>query len=104
MSANHLGHFEYHLCQLHDANTYESGEECFQPLAFEDGSMEYSVPGSVFEFNNRIKLPDGFKCERCVLRWHYVAANNWGICEDGSNKPGCGPQETFRSCSDIAIL
>merc|ERR1712098_674476 len=33
----------------------------------------------------------------------YVAANNWGVCEDGTGKVGCGPQEEFRACSDISI-
>ena len=37
------------------------------------------------------------------------AGNNWGSCgEDGGEdlkaaSLGCGPQETFRACSDIAI-
>lgn len=37
------------------------------------------------------------------LQWRYVAANNWGICEDGSGQVGCGPQEEFRACADVAI-
>lgn len=29
--------------------------------------------------------------------------NNWGQCPDGSGALGCGPQESFRGCSDITI-
>lgn len=38
-----------------------------------------------------------------MLQWRYVAGNNWGICDDGSGAVGCGPQEEFRSCSDITL-
>ena len=32
------------------------------------------------------------------------AGNNWGLCEStGQGETGCGPQEEFRACSDIAI-
>lgn len=34
----------------------------------------------------------------------YFSGNTWGECEDGSHAVGCGPQETFMSCSDIAIV
>ncbi|XP_068250185.1 alpha-amylase-like [Palaemon carinicauda] len=37
------------------------------------------------------------------LQWRYVAGNNWGICPDGSGSLGCGPQEEFRACADVAI-
>ena len=32
-----------------------------------------------------------------------MGGNNWGVCPDGIGKVGCGPQEEFRACSDIAI-
>ncbi|UYV73373.1 hypothetical protein LAZ67_10002887 [Cordylochernes scorpioides] len=31
------------------------------------------------------------------------AGNNWGKCESGREAMGCGPQETYRNCADIAI-
>ena len=31
------------------------------------------------------------------------AGNNWGRCNDGSQQVGCGPQETYRNCADIAV-
>ncbi|KAG8223973.1 hypothetical protein J437_LFUL005586 [Ladona fulva] len=30
--------------------------------------------------------------------------NSLGVCDDGKRAVGCGPQETFRTCSDVAIL
>ena len=33
----------------------------------------------------------------------FILGNNWGQCDDGSYEEGCGPQETFRSCADVAI-
>ena len=45
----------------------------------------------------------------CIIYKHphfLQAGNNWGSCVeqgiDGASL-GCGPQETFRACSDIAI-
>lgn len=32
-----------------------------------------------------------------------MAGNNWGICADGNGAVGCGEQEEFRACSDVAI-
>lgn len=29
---------------------------------------------------------------------------NWGKCEDGSSRIGCGPQEEYYNCADISIL
>ncbi|KAJ8674245.1 hypothetical protein QAD02_005507 [Eretmocerus hayati] len=49
-------------------------------------------------------LPQGLSCKQCSLRWEYTGGNIWGNCLDGSNRLGCGPQETFRNCADISIL
>lgn len=45
----------------------------------------------------------GLECANCVLQWRYIAGNNWGMCENGTGAVGCGPQEEFRACSDVAI-
>ncbi|XP_045112765.1 uncharacterized protein LOC123505481, partial [Portunus trituberculatus] len=37
------------------------------------------------------------------FQWRYVSGNNWGVCEDGTGAIGCGPQEEFRACADVAI-
>ncbi|XP_071054013.1 uncharacterized protein [Onthophagus taurus] len=103
LTTNHKGSFEYSLCKLLNSSTYESREDCFELLTLEDGSTSFEVVLGYNQFENRVRLPEGLVCERCVLRWHYVSGNNWGHCEDGSFAQGCGPQETFRSCADISI-
>ena len=55
------------------------------------------------EYQLKLKLPDGLTCEQCILQWTYVTGNSWGVGEDGKGCTGCGPQETFRACSDIKI-
>ena len=30
--------------------------------------------------------------------------NTWDICDDGVGQVGCGKQETFRNCADVAII
>lgn len=103
LTANHLGTFTYSLCVLEDPTKPEA-EECFTDLTLADGSSYYSVKDTDYSITNQVKLPDGVTCDRCVLRWHYKAGNSWGICKDGTQKMGCGAQETFRSCADIAIV
>ncbi|XP_072145605.1 uncharacterized protein [Dermacentor andersoni] len=51
----------------------------------------------------QVQLPERLTCEYCVLRWHWRSANNWGDCGDGRMALGCGPQETYRNCADVAI-
>ena len=48
-------------------------------------------------------LPDDVTCTQCVIQWKYIAGNNWGICKNGTGAVGCGPQEEFRACADVAI-
>ena len=50
------------------------------------------------------RLPLDVTCDQCIFQWTYVAGNNWGQCSNGTSGLGCGPQETFRSCSDIRIV
>ncbi|XP_044746682.1 uncharacterized protein LOC123308180 [Coccinella septempunctata] len=103
LTANHRGKFRYSLCVLDDPSKPESGEHCFKPLKLADGREEYKIGAGERIIHNSLKLPDGLRCNRCVLRWEYIAGNNWGTCPDGRGKLGCGPQETFRNCADIKI-
>ncbi|EDW66767.1 uncharacterized protein [Drosophila virilis] len=104
ITANHLGHFSFHLCSL-DEHGSES-EQCFDkyPLQFADGSRKYYISSKTGSFDVTLKLPSGVSCQHCVLRWTYTAGNNWGVCEDGSGAMGCGAQETFKNCADISIV
>ena len=102
LTANHMGHFVFDLC---DASTGES-EECFgkHRLLTDKGEDKWKVPsGTGQTFKIKLQLPKEVECKHCILRWTYVCGNNWGQCGNGSGAVGCGPQEHFRTCSDIAI-
>lgn len=111
LSTNHLGHFEFNICELKNENDVET-EECFDehPLDLVDKTGEISrkyVPGTESGiYDIEVYLPENFKCEHCVLRWHYRTGNSWGLCdkENSIEDLGCGEQENFRSCADIAIV
>jgi hypothetical protein len=102
LTANHLGKYIFHICNL-DAQS--ESEECFDKyqLTTADGATEYPIGTSTGDYKIQLQLPANLTCNRCVLRWTYVAGNNWGWCGDGTGKLGCGTQEHFKTCSDIKI-
>ncbi|KAH8399602.1 hypothetical protein KR215_004594 [Drosophila sulfurigaster] len=104
ITTNHLGHFEFNLCNL-DTFGAES-EACFNQnrLRFPDGSDKLQIGSQSGEFDVTVMLPEGLTCSHCVLRWTYVGANNWGMCDNGTGALGCGPQETFKNCADVSIF
>ncbi|XP_030374183.1 uncharacterized protein LOC115623782 [Scaptodrosophila lebanonensis] len=104
ITANHLGFFSFHLCNL-DVYGRES-EQCFDQnrLKFSDGSDQYYLGTTLGEINLQLRLPAGLVCQHCVLRWTYTTGNNWGVCADGTGALGCGDQENFKNCADISIL
>ncbi|XP_026462853.1 uncharacterized protein LOC113365532, partial [Ctenocephalides felis] len=104
LTASHNGYFEFRLCP--DSVGDQSCLDRY-PLKLiggegNDGIKFFPRNGSkVYEM--RAQLPQGLRCERCMLQWRYVAGNNWGTCPDGTGAVGCGPQEEFRACADISI-
>lgn len=105
LTVNHnRGHFVFKLCNMDKGR---ESEECFErnPVFTSDGQPVYQVPDwEARDFHHQMKLPDGLKCRHCVLQWTYVTHNSWGWCGNGTGALGCGPQENFRTCSDISIL
>ena len=103
ITSNHNGKFVFKICNLDKEN---ETEECFdrQLVRLQNG-LDYvlasSIPG---DFVVPLVIPKNLQCKRCVLQWTYTAGNNWGICNDGKGRLGCGPQEHFRTCSDITIV
>lgn len=102
LTANHQGFFEFRVCD--DAKNTE--QECLDKsvlhLEGRDETRYYPREGNkVYEMKYR--LPDNVECSHCVLQWKYIAGNNWGTCANGTGAVGCGPQEEFRACADIAI-
>lgn len=122
--ANHGGAFNFEMCWRDSWATKET-EDCFEPLKLSDsmatkenrvgsgrGGGGASSDGGGFElepergtgfFTMSLDLPNNRTCENCILRWHWKSANNWGACEDGSERVGCGYQEIYRNCADISV-
>ncbi|GBL98543.1 hypothetical protein AVEN_111652-1 [Araneus ventricosus] len=105
ITANHRGFFEFKLCPHNDPTT-EVTQGCLDqfPLEIADGSgTKYYPSAKTGPFVVHLRLPYHLTCSQCVFQWTYTAGNNWGRCENGTAKVGCGPQETFRGCADVAI-
>jgi len=104
ITANHMGYWTLELCNL-DKHGKES-EKCFA----EHGELQLDIGDTKFKIgshsgwrNASALIPSGVHCNHCVVRWKYVAGNNWGSCSGGLGKIGCGLQETFVSCADIQV-
>uniref|UniRef100_A0A1B0GM23 Uncharacterized protein n=1 Tax=Phlebotomus papatasi TaxID=29031 RepID=A0A1B0GM23_PHLPP len=105
ITANHLGYFYFNLCNL-DTNNGRESDACFAQYSLKTSSgtpQYYLNSAAVGYYNFTVTLPANVACKRCVLQWTYHVGNNWGYCDDGTGKLGCGPQENFRTCSDISI-
>lgn len=110
LTASHMGYFEFRLC-----DDIYAKQKCLDKnlLKIVSGSPFISFPNDISTrfyprngsriYEIRAQLPKDLECERCVVQWQYIAGNNWGTCKDGTGAVGCGPQEQFRACSDIAI-
>lgn len=106
VTANHRGSFTFKLCANNNPGQ-DPTQECFDNTVLKvvpGMTDEYTLPSYMPQmFDLQLQLPDGLECTQCILQWTYNTANSWGTCEDGSGAVGCGPQETFRACSDISI-
>ncbi|CAH2093566.1 unnamed protein product [Euphydryas editha] len=102
LTANHHGFFEFRVCD--DPKTTE--QECLDKnvlhLEGRNETKYYPREGNK-AYEMKYQLPDNLECSHCVLQWKYIAGNNWGTCANGTGAVGCGPQEEFRACADIAI-
>ncbi|CAD7093330.1 unnamed protein product [Hermetia illucens] len=104
ITANHRGYFLFDLCNMDDDH---ENEDCFRQyqLNLTTGENRFSVKTTNRGwFNTTLALPENVICDHCILRWTYITGNSWGKCANDTYAVGCGPQENFRSCSDIAIL
>jgi hypothetical protein len=109
--ANHGGHFNFEMCWRDSWDTIET-EDCFESLKIsgrndidDSDAYDYELDASKGTgiYTMSVDLPSNRTCENCILRWHWRSANNWGICDDGSQAIGCGYQEIYRNCADISI-
>lgn len=102
LTANHNGYFEFRVCDDPAATDQPCLDRRVLRLSGRDETRYFPREGNrVYEMQYR--LPEGLECAHCVLQWRYIAGNNWGTCENGTGAVGCGPQEEFRACADIAV-
>jgi len=107
LTAYHQGYFEFRLCP-HNTVDYPAQQDCLDQhlLRREGGGVRY-LPLPPEQVGDRYwvhyRLPQGVTCGLCVLQWRYWAGNSWGRCSNGTESIGCGPQEEFRACADVAI-
>lgn len=114
--ANHGGQFVFEICWRDNLDVIET-EDCFESLKLSGNNIDVddedkSYPGLSYEldaakgtglYTMSVDLPLNRTCEHCIFRWHWRSANNWGVCEDGSEAIGCGYQEIYRNCADISV-
>jgi len=114
LTTSHLGYFEVKICPNNDV-AQDPTQECFEkygPLEMrgsEGSGLKYPIPeqGTYNDWDLEVKLPSDLACSQCILQWRYTSGNNWGTgppnCPEEEYGPGCGFQETFMACSDVAI-
>uniref|UniRef100_H2ZBC8 Chitin-binding type-4 domain-containing protein n=1 Tax=Ciona savignyi TaxID=51511 RepID=H2ZBC8_CIOSA len=110
LTAHHLGFFEFRLCKWDNPTKPVTQDPVVRIQYFYSGSSygdtQYfpEKPGStVTTYTIRLKLPPGLTCSQCVIQWRYHAGNSWGYDDDGNYCTGCGPQEEFYGCADVAV-
>ncbi|CAL8124312.1 unnamed protein product [Orchesella dallaii] len=104
LTGAHDGYFEFRLCARNSRSEPET-EECYNKnlLVLSNGSTRLPATRRKGIYKTTARLPPGVTCSRCSIQWHYRTGNNWGDCNDGTSAVGCGNQEIFRGCSDVAI-
>lgn len=106
VTANHKGHFVFKLCANNNLFS-DPDQDCFDKTVLEvlpHMEPQFNVTtANTGTYALKLRLPANVTCKQCILQWTYTCGNNWGVCPDGVGALGCGPQEMFRACSDIAI-
>ncbi|ODM90931.1 hypothetical protein Ocin01_15752 [Orchesella cincta] len=103
ITATHRGHMEWRLC----TDPKNETQACFNQhvLHLATGFGGTKVPVSkAGRYRTKLLLPEAVQCDHCIIQWNYRGGNKRGMCENGMRKLGCGPQNTFRGCSDVSIL
>nr|XP_022312788.1 uncharacterized protein LOC111117853 [Crassostrea virginica] len=97
------GYFEFYLCPMTTCRR-PSLRTAWISTPDHQGLRKQVHTGYRRQTQTVAQIPDGVTCSQCVLQWKWVGGNNWGICPDGYGGLGCGKQEEYYNCADIAIL
>ncbi|XP_069120053.1 location of vulva defective 1-like isoform X2 [Argopecten irradians] len=104
LTSNHLGFFEFRLCENNDV-TKRITKQCLKHVLVNPvtGSTRYNISSYTTQhFELSAKLPDHVTCSQCVLQWRYRTGNTFHYTENDCDL--CGSQEEFYACSDISII
>ena len=81
MTANHKGFFEFRLCNVDGWET-DATQECLNStllkLADNLETTKFRVLPDYYRVSYKLKLPDNFTCNHCVMQWKWVTGNSWG--------------------------
>ncbi|XP_056017727.1 uncharacterized protein LOC125679999 [Ostrea edulis] len=104
ITASHLGYFEFRLCPNNNVHK-PATQACLNQYVLHQpsGSVRFMEQGRPRVYSLKLKLPTGLTCSQCVLQWKYNTGNSYGMSSDGRTCKGCGKQEQFYGCADIAI-
>ncbi|KAK3084832.1 hypothetical protein FSP39_019870 [Pinctada imbricata] len=104
VTAAHKGYFEFRICPNNDVNK-PATHECLDRyiLRTKNGQTRYPENGQAKMYTVDLQLPVGLTCQQCVMQWKYNAGNSYGVSSNGTGCIGCGNQEQFYSCADVAI-
>jgi len=109
-NANHGGVMQFRVCPVTDDNK-EVTWDCLlahqMAITEAGGKTVWQEPEGAAQKTDdahlHVKLPAGLTCKRCVFQWHWTGANYYGTCANGTAGMGCGGQQTYIACADVAI-
>nr|XP_022335450.1 uncharacterized protein LOC111132085 [Crassostrea virginica] len=104
ITASHMGYFEFRLCPNNNVHK-PATQACLDQYVLHQpsGSVRFMEQGRPQIYSLKLQLPKGLTCSQCVLQWKYNAGNSFGVASNGQVCKGCGKQEQFYGCADIAI-
>ncbi|KAK3094869.1 hypothetical protein FSP39_007325 [Pinctada imbricata] len=106
VTVNHYGYFEFKICPNNDVKKAAT-KECLDKhlLSLTNGTTRYYVTQNIVgKYHITLQLPKDLTCTQCVFQWRWHGGNNWGRDPlTGRSCLGCGPQEEFYGCADVAI-
>ena len=105
ITATHKGYMEFRLCP-NDNPRAKITQECLDDYLLnimDSKDTKYPVTKTGM-YRLQVQLPSNVRCRNCVLQWKYNTGNSWGV-DPGTGRGciGCGNQEQFYGCADVAI-
>ncbi|PVD36417.1 hypothetical protein C0Q70_03400 [Pomacea canaliculata] len=111
-----LGKYEFRLCKL-ESNKETPDQHCFDQYRLSIVESEYGQSYQISQSGGLIslhlKLPEDMVCSHCLLQWRHITGfktNRQGCVQCGTEEPqcnyckGCGDQEWYQGCADIAVI